>query len=419
MLPNAPTHQAGPENAPLYFVSAVLKDGRVFVAGGEYNNGKNVDLLAAQIYHPVADHWTNVTTPSNWSKIGDAPSTLLPDGRVLIADITGNNTAIFDPVAERWTPGPSKRSVADEEGWTLLPDGSVLAVTISDAPNAEKYLTAENRWAGASRTPTGHDLVATNTEEIGPAVLMPNGRVFAIGATGHTAIYTPPSNRRDPGEWAAGPDFPEGASHSRLRAPDAPACLLPNGHVLCAVGDTIPSSGGYAGAPTRFFEYNGTTLSEVPHPSSTLRVPTYDCRLLVLPTGEALLSTCTDQLDLYRPKGHPDPTWAPRIKEAPSEVAIGGSYQIKGTQFNGLSQANSYGDDAQMATNYPLARIRHGSSGAMSYLRTHNHSTMAVATGNKIVSTMVSVPEMPIGSGELCIIANGIASHPVQIKVVR
>jgi hypothetical protein len=34
-------------NAPLYFASAVLRDGRVFVAGGEYNNGVTADLLAA------------------------------------------------------------------------------------------------------------------------------------------------------------------------------------------------------------------------------------------------------------------------------------------------------------------------------------------------------------------------------------
>ena len=34
---NAPLPQNGPVDAPLYYASAVLKDGRVFVAGGEYN----------------------------------------------------------------------------------------------------------------------------------------------------------------------------------------------------------------------------------------------------------------------------------------------------------------------------------------------------------------------------------------------
>ena len=36
-------------NSPLYFASAVLRDGRVFVAGGEYNAGVSTDLLAAEI----------------------------------------------------------------------------------------------------------------------------------------------------------------------------------------------------------------------------------------------------------------------------------------------------------------------------------------------------------------------------------
>ena len=40
-------------NAPLYFASAVLRDGRVFVAGGEYNNGVTAELLAAEIYNPL------------------------------------------------------------------------------------------------------------------------------------------------------------------------------------------------------------------------------------------------------------------------------------------------------------------------------------------------------------------------------
>jgi hypothetical protein len=39
-------------NSPLYYASCVLRDGRVFVAGGEYNAGAEVELLAAEIYNP-------------------------------------------------------------------------------------------------------------------------------------------------------------------------------------------------------------------------------------------------------------------------------------------------------------------------------------------------------------------------------
>ncbi|MGZ7036033.1 MAG: kelch repeat-containing protein, partial [Ilumatobacteraceae bacterium] len=77
-------------NSPLYFACSVLADGRVFIAGGEYNNGAQVELLAAEIYDPQADSWTTISTPPGWTEIGDAPSVLLPDGRVLLCDIGSN-----------------------------------------------------------------------------------------------------------------------------------------------------------------------------------------------------------------------------------------------------------------------------------------------------------------------------------------
>ncbi len=62
---NAPLWQNGPINAPLYFASAVLRDGRVFVAGGEYNSNAQPDMLVAEIYDPVADSWSNIPTPAD------------------------------------------------------------------------------------------------------------------------------------------------------------------------------------------------------------------------------------------------------------------------------------------------------------------------------------------------------------------
>jgi hypothetical protein len=93
---NAPLSQNGPVDAPLYYASAVLKDGRVFVAGGEYNVVSQVDLLTAQIYDPVADSWASVPTPPGWNNIGDAPSCVLPNGTILLGDINSTRTAIID-----------------------------------------------------------------------------------------------------------------------------------------------------------------------------------------------------------------------------------------------------------------------------------------------------------------------------------
>jgi hypothetical protein len=46
----------------------------------------------------------------------------------------------------------------------------------------------------------------------------------------------------------------------------------------------------------------------------------------------------------------------------------GHTYRLTGRQLNGLSQANAYGDDAQMATNYPLVRLKRVGSNKVFFL---------------------------------------------------
>jgi hypothetical protein len=99
-------------------------------------------------------------------------------------------------------------------------------------------------------------------------------------------------------------------------------------------------------------------------------------------------------------------------------VKRGSTYKISGTQFNGLSQAAAFGDEFETSTNYPLVRIKNNATGHVFYARTHNHSTMAVATGSKIVSTHFDVSStMETGASTLEVVANGIASIPVSITV--
>ncbi len=94
------------------------------------------------------------------------------------------------------------------------------------------------------------------------------------------------------------------------------------------------------------------------------------------------------------------------------------TYSISGTQFNGLSQAAAVGDELNAATNYPLVRITNAASGHVVYARTHNHSTMGVATGSTLVSTMFDVPpNTETGASSLVVVANGIASAPASVTV--
>jgi hypothetical protein len=92
-----------------YYASAVLKDGRVFVSGGEYSNAGS-ETTKTEIYNPVTDTWTEIASSPGWSEVGDAACAVLPDGRVLLGSINSQNTATYDPVANHWTAGPAKGS---------------------------------------------------------------------------------------------------------------------------------------------------------------------------------------------------------------------------------------------------------------------------------------------------------------------
>jgi hypothetical protein len=99
-------------------------------------------------------------------------------------------------------------------------------------------------------------------------------------------------------------------------------------------------------------------------------------------------------------------------------VTRGSTYKISGKQFNGLSQAQAFGDELTSVTNYPLVRITNKTSGHVVYAKTHGHSTMGVATGNTIVSTNFDVPSgMETGASTLEVVANGIPSKKVTITV--
>src|SRR5205085_1662663 len=140
--------------------------------------------------------------------------------------------------------------------------------------------------------------------------------------------------------------------------------------------------------------------------------------MLVLPTGEVLLSEQWVHVEIYQPTGTPDPSWRPTITTAPSSVVPKGTFTISGTQFNGLSSGSSYGDDQQSFTNYPLVRITNRATGHVFYARTHDHTSMGVATGSATVSTSFDVPaSIETGASDIEVVANGIASAKTAITV--
>lgn len=395
--------------APLYYASAVLADGRVVVIGGEYNFLAQIWTNRGAVYDPKSNKWIPLPAPDGWNNIGDAQDVVMPNGEFLLANPFGTDIAMLDPKTLKWsTVGTGKSDPNDEEGWTLLPDGSVLTIDAQNVPHAEKYIPKAGEWVSAGDTP---DALVTG-EEIGPAVLRPDGSVFATGANGHTAIYTPPAHPEDPGTWRSGPDFPNIVGEGQLDIADGPASLLPNGNVLCV------ASPGIFQSPAHFFEFDGKKLHQVVGVPNASFESSYWGRMLLLPTGQVLFTDGTGDVEIYTPKGSAKPDWRPRIDSCPKRLEAGRTYSISGEQFNGLSQAVAYGDDATAATNYPLIRITNHTTGHVFYARTHDHSTMAVATGCAKVSTHFDMPKnLEPGIGDLAVVANGIASSPRTIEL--
>ena len=391
---------------PDAFASAVLADGRLVITGGEYNSGAFALTNLGAIYDPTKNTWTKLAAPKGWTYIGDSPSVVLPNGSYLVGNKLTKSLALLNPKTLAWTvmAGTGKSDFNAEEGFTLLANGTVLTMDVKHAPNSEIFSLVAKKWTTAGSTivdlhspspfgcinygPNG-SLCYYPPGEIGPAILRPDGTVFATGSyssstsgAGHTAIYD--SNT---GTWTVGPDFPNGDN-----AGDSFAVLLPSGNVL--VEGALSS-----------YEWDGVNLNP------TLSTP--GC-LLVLPTGQVLV----EGSEVYNPTGTYQAAWAPTITSVSSSVTRGSTYVISGTQFNGLSQAAAFGDEYETATNYPLVRITNNSTSHVFYARTHDHSTMGVATGSATVSTSFDVPStMETGASSLEVVANGIPSAAVSITV--
>ncbi len=213
--------------------------------------------------------------------------------------------------------------------------------------------------------------------------------------------------------WAAGPQLP-----APLIVDDGPAAVLPDGNVLVVAAPY--SSGGFCWpSPVSFFEFNGTSFVSVPASPNASHNETEQLSMLVLPTGQVLLTDWTIQsIEIYTPAGSPQSAWRPVITSVPNLLTTGATYTATGLQFNGVSQGSAYGDEQQNSTNYPLVQITNSSTGHVYYARTHNHSTMAIQTGSTPVSTQFDVPAgMETGPSSLVVIANGIASSPASVSV--
>ncbi len=487
----------------LFFGSVVMQDGRVLVLGGEFSFNQSEDPTG-EIYDPATNTWTLTApfpvplfdpsilsqNPPVAQRFGDSSLELMSDGTVLAASTTDplvlpgskfgttqSPSFRYDPVSDTWTQDatPLNSDSANEEGWTKLPDGSILAIQIfgTHPGNAQRLVLgdtpADDQWVPAGHVPvnlfTSTNLTIPFTlnaqnfgfAELGPGTLLPDGRVFYIGATSNTALYTPPTPGNPQGTWVAGPRIPGG-----FGANDGAAAVLSNGRVLFAAANTPLFTGG-----THLFEFDPATnqIYPVSNPPTTpanfetTNVGQFNV-MMAMPTGQVMMTdldagvpatpttpAIQPGIFLYTPAGGPQDSWRPTISSItpngstttftnqvqiepfgtpPTNRTVISSvtqdanvYTLTGTQLNGLNEGAYYGDDHQQATNYPIVQLV-DMAGNVVDATTFNWSTAGVATGSTLESVDFALPTTlntstpPVLSDfvSVRVIANGISSAP-------
>jgi hypothetical protein len=394
-----------------YYASGMLKDGRIVLIGGE-QSGAGGDTNKGEIYDPVTNKWTPMPSPPGWANVGDASCCILPNGDLIIGSISSGATAIFNPVTNSWAAGGSLAVDTNEETWILLPDDTIVTAQCFAPYHSERYSISSDTWKNEGALPVS--IVDPVMHEIGPAMLMYNGKVIWFGAAdvaghGKTVIYTPPAVYTGTGTWTQGPDIPKIGGQT-IVCNDCPGALLPNGKVLAACA---PFAFNNWGSPIFFIEYDpfGNTIVQAPTPPNN-GAQLFWSRFMLTPTGQVLFSPSSSHVECYTPNGGPQDAWRPVIKSVTlHSTGSAGYFHVDGLQLNGLSQANVYGDDCNPATNYPLVRLRNLKTGDVYFARTYHFSTRAVSAPNAPQSFRFTAKNVPYGEYELCVIANGISSH--------
>lgn len=233
--------------------SVRLRDGQVLAVGGSSSGGpSDRPRRTAELYDPATRTWR--ATGSMDLDRSDFSTTLLPDGRVLVAGGQGESglrasTRLYDPATGRWSRGGRMTTLRTTHTATLLGNGKVLVAggfTGAKGPasrTAELYDPKTDRWSRTTSMRTARSAAG--------AVRLGDGQVLMVGGTGN--IFgggLPSSELYDPGKkrWT-------GAGGLKTVRTDEYWCcrdglvLLANGKVLLAGG-----FGGQRGRGAELFD---------------------------------------------------------------------------------------------------------------------------------------------------------------------
>lgn len=416
------------------FSSQVLPSGKVYVAGGEYGTGGQY----GEVYDPVANTWTVCgNIPNGWN-IYDAPSELLYTGNVLEGPEIGanggqpcNSILQWNPASLNYINENEEPGNHDEAAWLKLPDSSVITASMpvsqSNSNPAQdsvfRFIPQTNSWFTDNLTP--NNLYDQWGFEAGGAYLLPNGKAIFFGATQYNCIYTPAGNTHTKGTWSSAANFPT-ISSNIVSQPDAPGTEMVNGHILLCVSPE-PTGSNEFNSPSYFIEYDYTTntFTQVTATIPTIgadnfnRCVSQNQGFLELPDGTVLMcsnaySRNPTQCWVYTPGSAAIAQGKPTINSVTTTNCT--TFMVTGKLFNGISEANGYGDDVQNSTNFPLVRLTDGTN--VYYATTTDWNRIgAVATDSLEDTAYFTLPTIPAGTYSLVVVANGFASNPTIMKL--
>jgi hypothetical protein len=457
---------------PEFFASAVLSNGNLIVQGGEAeasapppvskcpNTSPNpADSLKGSLYNPFTNTWARVLPPAGWNKIGDSMAVLLganaiTGGFASSAYMVGNGPDVapqntqfavktIDHLADT-TPytiaSTGKADSNSEEGWVLLANGQLLVVDTQNGTAAERFDPQQRSWVAAGNTPVflGNNGGLPIVPEMGPGVGIGFNMAVQFGANPNCAVFTFPN------QWIRGPQAagaPTGQCFpNNDETADGPAALLPNGNILVQTSN-------FFNAPSLFWEFGSDgvspqtpgvgTLTAVNAPPCATRVAAFQSRMLVIPTGEILwdagLFDTTNKLVnctfIYTPNAG-DGTFNNVMRPPPHITTIssttltrGNTFTLTGSILRGVSQGATYGDDAQMDTNYPMVRITNNTSNHVCWGRTHDWAILT-STQFDVPPAVTPAANWPLienpcdpGPSTLVVITNGLVSNPIAVTI--
>ena len=245
--------------------ATLLKTGKVLIAGGDTGGNARTIYASAELYDPATGKFSktgSMTSARTW-----ASASLLADGRVLIAGGEGcadprkcigagsgpggwdglASAEVYDPAKGSFSATGSMTTPRDGASATVLPDGRVLVA--DQRTTADLYDPSSGKFTRVAK-PGAYDE--------GAAVLLPNGKVLVAGASlpgDGSGVYKPFASLFDTanGKFTTIPfSFPAAPSSVTPDLHPTSATLLKSGRVLVFVNGYLetydPSTGVCADA---------------------------------------------------------------------------------------------------------------------------------------------------------------------------